>query len=189
MISHLVNSQHLAHHDLNLMRPNFASVIEELSLLTVLHKFTPRVIGTPPLGIDIATSDIDIACSTDDLARFQCVTTDRFGECDRFQFRQINIQNHKTFIAQFHAHDWDIELFCQSVPTDRQWGVRHFIVEQRLIAIDPNLKFAILVLKQQGMKTEPAFANVLNLIGDPYQAMLKLENMDDDDLKQLLDKR
>lgn len=171
------------------MRLNFERAIEELSLLTVLHEFDPCVIGTPPLGIAIKTSDIDIACSADDLTHFQNVATAKFGEFDCFQYRSSTVQNQKSIIVQFHACDWDIELFCQSVPTDRQWGVRHFNVEQRLVNIEPNLISVVLQLKQLGLKTEPAFARALKLTGDPYRAILELENRHDDELRQLLASR
>ena len=47
------------------------------------------------------------------------------------------------------------------------------------------LKSKVIELKQSGQKTEPAFAALLQLQGDPYAAMLKLEKLSDDELVSL----
>lgn len=81
---------------------------------------------------------------------------------------------------------WEIELFCQKVATDHQWGVRHFRVQARLLALGPHLKDAVMQLKREGLKTEPAFAQVLSLSGDPYVALLDLEPLDDAQLQEII---
>jgi hypothetical protein len=45
------------------------------------------------------------------------------------------------------------------------------------------------LLKQNGIKTEPAFAQLLALQGDPYEAMLNLETYSDIELINLISKR
>lgn len=91
-------------------------------------------------------------------------------------------------IVQFRAHDWDIELFCQSIPTNEQWGVRHFQVEQRLLKFNPKLRSVVQQLKRDGLKTEPAFAAALGLPGDPYESLLELEALSDDELAARIDR-
>lgn len=81
---------------------------------------------------------------------------------------------------------WEIELFCQKTATDHQWGVRHFRVEARLLALGPHLKEAVMRLKREGLKTEPAFAKVLSLPGDPYVALLELETLDNAQLQEVI---
>lgn len=81
---------------------------------------------------------------------------------------------------------WEIELFCQKIATDHQWGVRHFRVQARLLALGPDLKEAVMRLKREGLKTEPAFAKVLLLSGDPYVALLELESLGDAQLLEVI---
>ncbi len=167
-------------------RPDYRRVIEELKLLSSLHEFDPRVIGTPPLGLDTYTSDIDIACSTGDLARFEEVARESFGALEAFQCSRLTAQDQASVAARFYATGWDVEVFCQTIPTDQQWGVRHFRIEQRLLNLEPGLRPLIRRLKENGLKTEPAFAQVLKLPGDPFRALLDLERRSDDQIRRLL---
>jgi hypothetical protein len=54
-----------------------------------------------------------------------------------------------------------------------QVAYRHMVVEWNILAAnDDNFRGEIIRLKKSGMKTEPAFAQLLQLDGDPYQALL-----------------
>ena len=64
--------------------------------------------------------------------------------------------------------------------------MRHFRIEERLLALNPDLRPKVLELKRQGMKTEPALAKVLGLPGDPYEAILRLEDLDDPALQAMI---
>jgi len=62
------------------------------------------------------------------------------------------------------------------------------VVQSRLLELDDGrFRAAAITLKQSGLKTEPAFADLLGLAGDPYKAPLGLESMTEDDLRRLLD--
>ena len=167
------------------MRLDFNQVLADLALLKKLDPFELFIIGTPPLGIEIESSDIDIACSASELAHFRSVALTEFENFDNFQCYQSQIQGQDTTIVQFHAHGWDIELFCQTIPTAQQWGVRHFKIEQQILNLAPMLKSVVTKLKRNGMKTEPAFAAALGLSGDPYTAILELENLEPTQLAQM----
>ena len=65
-------------------------------------------------------------------------------------------------------------------------GVRPFIIEQRLIKLVPGIKPELIRLKQNRLKTEPAFADVWSIEGDPYQAILELEVKVDKESTHLL---
>ncbi|WP_216907384.1 DUF4269 domain-containing protein [Synechococcus sp. CCY 0621] len=167
------------------MRISYEQAIERLGLLANLCSFDPIVIGTLPLGIDVSSSDIDIACSCDDLDLFADFTTRQYESQDGFQVRHGIFQDHASIVVQFKALGWDVDIFCQPIPTAKQWGVRHFRIEQRLLALSPSLKSTVTELKRSGLKTEPAFAKALGLSGEPYGAILGLEQFDDRELLAL----
>nr|WP_319385168.1 DUF4269 domain-containing protein [uncultured Roseibium sp.] len=169
------------------MKPFYVDVVAKLDLLHLLAEFDPIVIGTPPLGIATATSDIDVACSAPDLGRFDHAVRSAFGAMKFFSIRTADHLPDPAAIASFFACGWEIEIFCQKTATEKQWGVRHFRVEERLLALQPRLRQQIISLKRGGMKTEPAFARVLGLTGDPYEAILHLEGLSDERLLELLD--
>lgn len=170
-------------------KPCYRNVIDQLGLLDHLAEFDPVVIGTPPLGIATENSDIDIACSSPNLKAFAALATKRFDQFNGFEILDIKNLNEPAIVVKFKALNWEIELFCQNLPTAKQWGVRHFYIEQRLLALDNKLVDKVKLLKQNGMKTEPAFAQLLALQGDPYEAMLKLETYSDIELFNLISKR
>lgn len=90
-------------------------------------------------------------------------------------------------IASFSVAGVPFEIFGQARPVREQDGWRHFWVEKRLLRLGgENLREAVMTARRQGTKTEPAFAQVLGLGGDPYRAMLDLEDLDDAGLLDVL---
>lgn len=64
------------------------------------------------------------------------------------------------------------------------------VIEGQLLVIGgAALRERVLALKRNGLKTEPAFARVLGLAGDPYEALLGLEALPPEQLRALLDRR
>ncbi len=60
------------------------------------------------------------------------------------------------------------------------------IVESRLLTLYGNdFKNKVIKLKKEGMKTEPAFASLLNLKGNPYKELLLFENYTDEEIKNI----
>lgn len=89
-------------------------------------------------------------------------------------------------IARFDAEGWPFEIFA-STDIEDQPGWQHFMVEQRLLDLAGfALQDQIMTLRMQGMKTEPAFASVLGLPGNPYQAMGALFERSDIELAGIL---
>ena len=148
-------------------------------LLEVLAPFHPLVAGTFPLGIHTDSSDLDVLCEVHDFAQFVDVVTRAFGACDGFTVNEP--------VVTFVLHGTPVELFAQNVPAYAQHGFRHLVVEARLLRLGGAvLRERVVALKRAGVKTEPAFAEVLRLSGDPYEALLTLEAASDERLRELL---
>jgi hypothetical protein len=150
-------------------------VLTDNQVLEKLVAYHPILVGTIPIHIDIENSDLDIICEILDKAEF-------INELNRL-FRHekgFSISESATFNAikaSFLMGGFEIEIFGQNIPTTQQNAYRHMLIEHRLL-LEKGEKFRqkIIDLKQQGYKTEPAFAKLLGLEGNPYEELLKLES-------------
>ncbi|WP_284315220.1 DUF4269 domain-containing protein [Labrys miyagiensis] len=160
--------------------------MRETRLLETLADFDPHIAGTPPLGLDVPESDIDILCQMPDPLLFAAQIWARLSACDTFSMHQWT-GGRRTIVASFRSHDWLFGIFGDRRAVAEQEGWRHFVVEQRLLRLGGQmLKESIMRLRYSGMKTEPAFAAALGLEGDPYEQMLRLFDETDDQLKARL---
>jgi len=165
------------------------TALHSLALFDRLAGYTPFLAGTIPLEIDVYTSDLDILCQADDLSGFAAEVTRQFGGRRGFQVQTRQIRGTPTILARFEHAGFPIEIFAQPVAVERQNGYRHLLVEHRLLVSGgEELREAIHRLKQDGVGTEPAFAAYLDLPGDPYQAVLDLETLDDEKLRALVER-
>jgi hypothetical protein len=167
-------------------RPSYDEAVARLGVLETLAAYDARIAGTPPLGLDMPDSDIDLLCHAPDLAGFADHLWNAFGAERCFRIKQW-VSDGRPVIASFHAHGWLFEIFGATEPVDRQPGWRHFAIERRLLALgSPHFRGALLAARMAGAKTEPAFGALLGLPGDPYQALLELEGWPDSDLVTLM---
>ncbi len=145
-------------------------------ILDKLAAFDPVVVGTIPIGIDLVDSDIDICCCFKDQQTFVNSVSACFGDQQGFSIRPSRKSKDHALVASFRIAEFEIEIFGQPVPTRQQLAYRHMIIEHKLL-IEKGSVFReqVLELKRQGLKTEPAFALLLGLEGDPYLALLRLE--------------
>lgn len=142
-------------------------------VLEVLASFDPVLVGTIPLGIDTATSDLDIICEVYDPAAFKRSITDAWSHAPGFSIHRNLTRGTRSTIARFALDHWPIEIFGQAVPVEAQFAFRHMVIEERILTQHgPTFRQAVITLKQQGVHTEPAFAQLLGLEGDPYEALL-----------------
>jgi hypothetical protein len=160
--------------------------IENLGILTVLSNFDPILTGTIPIGIDIKTSDLDIICQVFDFNSFKNLLIEKYGLEENFKV-SINPTAPIPYITvNFNFNGFEFEVFAQTIPTNRQNAYLHMVIEYRLLKLlGSDFKEKIIQLKTKGLKTEPAFANALNLSGDPYIALLELLKMNDTYLAEL----
>lgn len=160
-------------------RPAYTKALADSGVLTLLAAFDPHVAGTPPLGLDLPDSDIDILCHAPDPQVFAAAVWEFCRDQPGFALWQWQGSD-RPVVARFHCAGWLFELFGQARPIAEQLGWRHFAIERRLLALGGEpLRAAVMARRHAGAKTEPAFAQVLGLNGDPYAALLTLEQLDD----------
>jgi Domain of unknown function (DUF4269) len=149
------------------------AVIKNTGVLDVLHEFDPVLAGTLPLDIFIKGSDLDILCYALDLSAFEKILITNFSGYSDFTIHKTEVKEINSIIARFNALGFDFEIFGQPVPTRNQLAFRHLVVEDKILQMNgEEFKSKIVALKLAGMKTEPAFAHVLNLNGDPFESLL-----------------
>ncbi len=159
------------------------------NLLELLRSFHPVIAGTYPLGIQVDGSDIDILCEVPDLGTFETFLAEHPEWFESARRSPVEHVEPAACAVELEIEDLKVEVFAQPLPIHRQIGFRHMVVEGRLLAEGgPPLAEAIRKLKSQGHKTEPAFAKVLGLEGDPYKAVLELESADAAELRRLVER-
>jgi len=157
----------------NQRQKNTYSLLKEYRIIDLLAEFDPILVGTIPIEIDIENSDIDIVCFAPDRHRFSEILNLHFSYFDHF-----NLSHNSKFEAvkaNFYIDGQEVEIFGQGIPTTEQNGYKHMLIEyQLLIQYGSDFRNKVINLKKQGYKTEPAFAALLGLSGDPYEALLSL---------------
>lgn len=162
------------------------AVLVRHDLLGQLSPLDAALAGTLPLDIQVPGSDLDILVAAPAAPAALIPQMDRlFGHLGNYRRHLGQFSDGPALVVGFTLEDWPVEIFAQAMPIERQMAWRHMLVEARLLALFPAAKAAIRDLKSRGMKTEPAFASLFNLPGDPYQALLTLENQPLTSSKQL----
>lgn len=143
-----------------------------------LKAYSPILAGTIPIEIDVEGSDLDIICEVD-LSFEEDFLDDlmfsRFipGNTD-VQVNYPVIDGEKCIVLNFILEDFPVEIFGQNKPTTQQNAYLHMMAEYRILQEKgEDFKQKIIQLKQQGMKTEPAFGLLLGL-ENPYVDLLKI---------------
>lgn len=138
-----------------------------------LKNFDPILTGTIPIRIDIETSDLDIVCCSPDKDLFTGFLEESFGTEKQFKWWEQPEQD--AVICNFWIEGFELEIFGQAIPSREQNAYRHMLIEYHLLEEHGEVfRQEIIALKKQGYKTEPAFARVLGLTGNPYEELLKL---------------
>lgn len=153
------------------------SEIKKYKILEKLEKYNPILTGTIPIGIDLPESDLDIICECENHSEFSAYILQEFSNQRDFKIYSIIQNGIESTVANFKTENFLFELFGQNIPTEKQNAYRHMVIESRILkAKGFEFKQKIMDLKSSGIKTEPAFAKLLGLDGDPYIELLKLEN-------------
>nr|WP_315222240.1 DUF4269 domain-containing protein [uncultured Flavobacterium sp.] len=160
--------------DGNFKQQKAFEVLTQHQVLVLLSNFDPLLVGTIPINIDTDNSDLDIICCYKSKTDFITQLQDNFSTKSHYTIREALIDNIESVIANFSIANFQIEIFGQNIPVKKQNGYRHMIIEHEILKKKgDNFRLEIIKLKQQGYKTEPAFGKLLELKGNPYQALLE----------------
>ena len=163
----------------------YRQAVEAAGIAAALDGLDWAIAGTPPLGLDLEGSDIDIVCAAFDGAAFGGRLGRAFRGFEGFSLRQWS-GGSRAVIAGFRHAGWPFEIFGEPRRLNEQAGWRHFEVERRLLRLGgEQFRARVMAARESGLKTEPAFAAVLGIEGDAYRAMLDIADLDDAGLERL----
>lgn len=164
-------------------------VLDSLGLRKALRPYRPRIVGSMPLGLCTADSDIDVLVEVSDLDTFAAqMHKDHGAQEDFLMYRRAADDNGpEALVVRIETAAWPVEITAQSRPTVEQIPYRHYAVLNRLLRLGgPELREEILARKEEGARTEQAFADALGLDGDASSVILALEAEPDSSLCDLL---
>lgn len=164
---------------------------DQLLLFDRLAEYNPMWVGTYPLGLDVAGSDIDVLCNPVHLRAFISHVRDTYATYSEFKLTWQLVDGTPTITVRFVCDGIPVELFAQPRPIDQQPAYLHMRVEARLLAIGGDAAAAaIRDMKAGGLKTEPAFVKYFKLPGDDaYQTLLNMAAYTDEALLAATQKR
>ncbi len=155
------------------------TLLQELGIFEKLKTYTPLLTGTIPIEIDTDTSDLDIICEAHDYQVFDREVEQYFGNQAKFV---VTKPKTSTCIG-FWYKGMEIEIYANPTPVILQNAYRHMLVEYRLLRLfGEEFKRKIIELKKGGLKTEPAFAKLLSVNGNPYDGLLTFEQLTDEEI-------
>jgi hypothetical protein len=163
------------------------AAIDAVGIFKDLRTFTPALAGTIPLGIDTASSDLDIICRAEHFTEFEDRVRSCYDHHEAFGHQRDVVRGVETVLAWFWYDGWEFELFAQDVPVAEQFACLHLRVEARLLALGGEAaRAAIQELKRTGMKTEPAFALYFGIEGEAYLELARLAHADEAALRAIV---
>lgn len=149
------------------------TAIRKSGVFNLLQPYGPVLAGTLPLDLFTPTSDLDILCFAPDPLAFFDFAKSALGHFDKFRIYQVIINGEEAIIVNFSFGGFAFEVFAQKIPVKEQTAYRHLLIEHQILQEKGEaFREKVMELKSKGVKTEPAFAYVLQLKGDPYEALL-----------------
>ncbi|WP_404378955.1 DUF4269 domain-containing protein [Caenispirillum salinarum] len=165
-------------------------VLDSLGLRDALRPYRPRIVGSMPLGLRTADSDIDVLVEVSDLDAFATKMHEAHGATDDFLMYRRAADDHgpEALVVRIETAAYPVEIHAQGRPTVEQIPYRHYAVLNRLLRLGGgDLREEVLARKEDGERTEQAFAGALGLEGDASTALLALEHEPDSTLCDLLE--
>lgn len=158
-------------------------ILKNINIFNILKDYNPLLVGTIPIEVDIDSSDLDLICKVDNKEKFENILRNEFSK-----FKNFNIKYHedRIIICNFIVDNIEIEIYASNIDSEKSNGYRHMLIEYRLLNLyGEGFKKEIIKLKKSGLNTEPAFAKLLNLTGNPYDKLLALEHLSNDQLVKI----
>jgi len=156
--------------------PSLVEAFQNLELFSRLKKYQPLIAGSFPLGLQNNDSDVDILLQAQDLKKLEAELRQYYGNMLNYLAQFELVDGLPTLVVNFQYQNRGFEFFAQDCEPVRQRAYLHFLIEERLLKWGgATFKRRVLEKRQQGLKTEPAFAEVLAISTDPYQALLELQ--------------
>lgn len=148
--------------------------ITSLGILNSFKECTPVVVGTLPLDLFTEKSDIDVLCCFSNAEEFAEKAFFALRMFDNFHIDRKEVGGVDSVIVRLNYGDFDFEIVAQKTPVREQVAFRHMVAEWKILSQqDGAFRQKVLELKKGGVKTEPAFAELLGLKGDPYVELLR----------------
>jgi predicted metalloenzyme YecM len=163
------------------------NAINKSDILNLFFDNNPLIAGTFPLDIYTDTSDLDIILEACDLNILSESLLKHFGSCEEFKITSLEVDHKPTLICNFKLDGIPFEIFAQDRPSVQQTAYLHLLVEERLLKIGgDSFKQKIKKARASGLKTEPAFADILGIKTDPYKSLLELQTKSFNELENKL---
>ncbi|MEZ4754667.1 MAG: DUF4269 domain-containing protein [Bdellovibrionota bacterium] len=161
-------------------------LLKDHRILELLEDFNPALVSTVCVDLDIEGSDLDIICQYKQSSEFVEKCNGHFSQCDNFSITERDSYS----LVNFNLPPFPIEIYGSTIETPQNNAYKHLTAMKRVLDLaDDSLREEIRILKRNGFKTEPAFASLLQLKGDPYQAFKKLFDVPNKILTELIHHR
>lgn len=169
-------------------RLKFAVMVSELRLFEIFQNHEPFIAGTIPLAIDGPESDIDFLVSVVNHDEFIQICESHFSGLTDFEIYQGHQNGADYSLCRFKHRSFPFEIYAAYESTFQQNGFVHFQVEEKILKYGPvEWRDEVIKLKTEGLKTEPAFAKLLNQNEeDPYQFLSKLQKKSIRELRDII---
>ncbi|BFH63618.1 DUF4269 domain-containing protein [Paenibacillus azoreducens] len=163
-------------------------ILTDLGIFGKLAAFSPVLAGTIPINIDIEGSDLDIICEMREPEVLAQILNAEYGSMQGYRMTRSETADGIVMVCNFASRSWPLEIFAQNRPVTEQNAFKHMVIEHRVLEyLGPGFRERVRALKKDGFKTEPAFARILRLEGDPYQTLLEMYDWNDEKLHPFLD--
>lgn len=155
-----------------------------LGVFEQLSSYNPVLVGTVPISINLKDSDLDIICEIKDNTEFSNNLNALYSANPEF-----NIKKRKNYVVcSFFYDGFPIEIYGEQKPVKQQNAYLHMLAEYKILNLaGSRFKQAIIQLKQNGFKTEPAFGYLLG-VENAYTELLEFTSKPDIELLEIINK-